>query len=146
MRKKSSSKKRSAKPRQAQRARSKSDVAKSTKANSVRGRRTEARRSKARKSKAKKTSNRRREFVEQDSVLDGRIAPALSGRQSGDFQGVRSSGNADSESVDELLEKGNAFEAGVVEGVEEADDDQLREVHTREVPEDDVPDEYLDKD
>ena len=53
---------------------------------------------------------------------------------------------ADSESVDELLEEGNAFEAGVVAGVEEADDTDEREVHTREVPEDDVPDEYLDKD
>ena len=53
---------------------------------------------------------------------------------------------ADSESVDELVEEGNAFEAGAVAGVEEADDQDTREVHTHEVPEDDVPDEYLDKD
>lgn len=53
---------------------------------------------------------------------------------------------ADSESVDELLEEGNPFEAGVVTGVEEADSADEREVHTHEVPEDDVPDEYLDKD
>ena len=53
---------------------------------------------------------------------------------------------ADSESVDELIEEGNAFEAGVVEGVEEADDGGVREVRTREVPEDDVPGEYLDED
>jgi hypothetical protein len=52
---------------------------------------------------------------------------------------------ADSESVDELVEEGNAFEADVVAGVEHADDDQEREVHTHEVPEDDVPEEYLDK-
>ena len=53
---------------------------------------------------------------------------------------------ADSESVDELLEEGNPFEAGVVAGVEEADNADEREVHTHEVPEDDVPEEYLDKD
>jgi hypothetical protein len=44
-----------------------------------------------------------------------------------------------------LLEEGNAFEAGIVEGVEQADDSDGREVHTREVPEDDVPEEYLDE-
>ena len=54
--------------------------------------------------------------------------------------------DADSESVDELLEEGNAFEASVVEGVQEASNNQTREVHTREVPEDDVPEEYLEKD
>jgi hypothetical protein len=71
---------------------------------------------------------------------------ALSGRQSGDLQGLSTREDADSESVDELLEEGNAFEAGVVEGVEGAGSQSEREVHTREVPEDDVPEEYLDKD
>ena len=52
---------------------------------------------------------------------------------------------ADSESVDELLEEGNAFEADVVMGVEDAGDAEGREVRTHEVPEDDVPGEYLDK-
>ena len=52
---------------------------------------------------------------------------------------------ADSESVDELLEEGNPFEAELVKVVEEADEGAEREVHTHEVPEDDVPDEYLDK-
>jgi hypothetical protein len=65
--------------------------------------------------------------------------------ESGDLQGLSRREGADSESVDELLEEGNAFEAGVVEGVEEADDSEGREVHTREVPEDDVPEEYLDE-
>jgi len=54
--------------------------------------------------------------------------------------------DADSESVDELLEEGNAFEAGVVSGVEDAEDREGQEVRTREVPEDDVPGEYLDED
>jgi hypothetical protein len=53
---------------------------------------------------------------------------------------------ADSESVDELISEGNPFEAEAVAGVEDADNSDQREVHTREVPEDDVPDEYLDKD
>jgi len=65
--------------------------------------------------------------------------------QSGDLQGLSNVEGADSESVDELLEEGNAFEAGVIEGVEDAGESE-REVHTHEVPEDDVPGEYLDKD
>jgi hypothetical protein len=84
----------------------------------------------------------------------GRSAPAFSretpepfsGGESGDLQGLSNVESADSESVDELLEEGNAFEAGVVSGVEEADGEDGREVHTREVPEDDVPGEYLDND
>jgi hypothetical protein len=70
---------------------------------------------------------------------------ARSGRQSGDLQGLSDVEGADSESVDELLEEGNAFEADVVAGVEEAGKADEREVRTREVPEDDVPHEYLDK-
>jgi hypothetical protein len=66
--------------------------------------------------------------------------------ESGDLEGLSRAERADSESVDELVEEGNAFEAGTVAGVEEADDHDMREVHTHEVPEDDVPDEYLDKD
>ena len=54
--------------------------------------------------------------------------------------------DVDSESVEELVEEGNPFEAGAVAGVEEADRSDEREVHTHEVPEDDVPGEYLDKD
>ena len=52
---------------------------------------------------------------------------------------------ADSESVDELLEQGNAFEAEVVKGVEDAEGSDEGEVRTHEVPQDDVPGEYRDK-
>ena len=69
---------------------------------------------------------------------------ARSGGQSGDLQGLSNREGADSESVDELLEEGNAFEADIVKGVEDAVDEA--EVRTHEVPEDDVPGEYLDKD
>jgi hypothetical protein len=65
---------------------------------------------------------------------------------SGDLQGLSNVEGADSESVDELLEEGNSFEAGVVSGVEDAEEREGREVRTREVPEDDVPGEYLDED
>jgi hypothetical protein len=71
--------------------------------------------------------------------------PSRSGEQSGDLQGLSRLEAADSESVDELLEEGNAFEADVVAGVESADDADEKEVHTHEVPDDDVPEEYLDK-
>jgi hypothetical protein len=70
---------------------------------------------------------------------------ARAGEQSGDLQGLSNVQRADSESVDELLEEGNAFEADVVKGVEDAGDADEREVRTHEVPQDDVPDEYLDK-
>jgi hypothetical protein len=70
---------------------------------------------------------------------------ARSGGQSGDLQGLSNIQGANSESVDELLEEGNAFEADVVKGVEDADDADEREVRTHEVPQDDVPGEYLDK-
>jgi hypothetical protein len=71
---------------------------------------------------------------------------AGSAGQSGDLQGLSSVEDADSESVDELIEEGNAFEADVVTGVERAGDAEEKEVRTHEVPEDDVPEEYLDKD
>jgi hypothetical protein len=71
---------------------------------------------------------------------------ARSGGQSGDLQGLSNRGRASSESVDELLEEGNAFEAEVVKGVEDAADTDEAEVRTHEVPQDDVPEEYRDKD
>lgn len=68
-----------------------------------------------------------------------------SGEQSGDLQGLSHLEIADSESVEELIGEGNALEANVVAGVESADDTDEKEVRMHEVPEDDVPDEYLDK-
>src|SRR5216683_856579 len=70
---------------------------------------------------------------------------ARSGEQSGDLQGLSNIQGADSESVDELLEEGNAFEAEAVKGVEDARDADEGEVRTHEVPQDDVPGVYLDK-
>jgi hypothetical protein len=69
-----------------------------------------------------------------------------SGGQSGDTQGLAGAAEAGPESVAELVEEGQSFEAEVIEGVEDAPDPDVAEVHTRQVPEDDVPQEYLDGD
>jgi hypothetical protein len=71
---------------------------------------------------------------------------ARSGGQSGDTQGISAGADVDSESVEELLEEGQSYEAEVVEGVENAPDPDQGAVRTREVEEDDVPEEYRDKD
>jgi hypothetical protein len=65
--------------------------------------------------------------------------------QSGDLQGLSDIADADSESVEQLLEEGQSFEAGVISGVERAGDADAREVETKEVAEDDVPAEYDDR-
>jgi hypothetical protein len=66
--------------------------------------------------------------------------------QSGDNQGLPDAAEADSESVEELAEEGQAFEAEAIEGVEDAPDADVAEVHTKQVPEDDVPPEYDNQD
>jgi hypothetical protein len=66
-----------------------------------------------------------------------------SGELSGDLQGLSNIEDADSESVAELLEEGSAFEADVVEGVEDAPYADKGPVRTHEVPEDDVPDDEI---
>jgi hypothetical protein len=91
------------------------------------------------------------------STLDGRTFPtrerppmsgiaSRSAGQSGDVQGLSRKAVVDSETVEELLEEGQAREAAAVSGVEDALDPDQAEVRTREVPEDDVPEEYSDKD
>ena len=72
--------------------------------------------------------------------------PSRPAVQAGDLQGLSNAETVDSESVGELVEEGNAFEAEVVAGVQDAGSHDEREVRTHEVPEDDVPGEYLDKD
>ena len=78
------------------------------------------------------------------SIKNKEGGPGSAG-QSGDTQGLSDVEEADSESVEELIEEGQSFEAEVIKGVEDAPDPDVAEVHTREVPEDDVPSEYLDK-
>jgi hypothetical protein len=106
-----------------------------------------ARKAVPKKKKALKKSRVRGKSDTVDSVVfEPKGLGARSGGQSGDLQGLSNRAGADSESVDELLEEGNAFEAEVVKGVEDVPDADEGEVRTHEVPEDDVPEEYLEKD
>jgi hypothetical protein len=73
------------------------------------------------------------------------MGPGLAG-QSGDTQGLSDVAEADSESVEELAEDGQFFEAEPIGGVEGAPDLDVAEVHTKQILEDDVPSEYLERD
>ena len=90
----------------------------------------------------RKASRGGAQWLEASRATEG----AARDRQSGDLEGLSRAELADSQSVDELVEEGNVFEAGAVAGVEAADGQDTKEVRTHEVPEDDVPDEYLEKD
>jgi hypothetical protein len=70
---------------------------------------------------------------------------AKTGGQAGDTQGLSGAVIGGSESVKELLEEGQSYEAEVLEGVENARNADESEVKTHEVPEDDVPEEYRGK-
>lgn len=113
----------------------------------------------AKSKRSKKVGNKRRLHHRSRRRVRGRAASgelvaleqpsglgAGSGGQSGDIQKLSGVAEADSESVQELLEEGQSFEAEVISGVENAPDPDEAEVTTREVPEDDVPKEYLDDD
>ena len=78
--------------------------------------------------------------------LRPRRMAARAGAGGGDFGGVSVVEGPDSESADELLEEGQAFEAGIISGVERAGNADESEVVTHEVPQDDVPEEYDEKD
>jgi hypothetical protein len=78
--------------------------------------------------------------------LKRRARAAAAGAGGGDFGGVSVVEGVGSESPEELLEEGQTFEAGIVSGVENAPDPDQGEVHTHEVPQDDVPEEYDEKD
>lgn len=62
----------------------------------------------------------------------GQIGPDSAG-QSGDGQGLSSIADAATESVEELVDTGQAYEAEVVAGVENAADHPERPVHTHEI-------------
>jgi hypothetical protein len=66
--------------------------------------------------------------------LEAKGRGADSGGQSGSLQGLSGLEGADSESVGELLEEGNSFEAEIVKGVEDAPDADESEVHTHQRP------------
>lgn len=104
-----------------------------------------ARRPAARRRRARQTQVVGSQSVETVQLKHGTRA-AAAGAGGGDFGGVSVVEGADSESPEELLEEGQTFEAGIISGVESAADPDQGEVRTQEVPQDDVPEEYDDKD
>lgn len=68
--------------------------------------------------KANERRDREAELVEFDA--NSEQADSESGGQSGDMQGLAADGDAANQSVEELAEEGQPYEAGVVEGVEDA--------------------------
>ena len=64
--------------------------------------------------------------------------------QSGDTQGLSDVAEAGPESVLELVEDGQSFEAEAIEGIENAPEADETGIRTKQVPEDDVPLEYDD--
>jgi hypothetical protein len=92
-------------------------------------------------------AKKKKESVTYSTVLpEDKTAGADSAGQSGDTQGLPDVAEAGPESVAELVEQGQSFEAEVISGVENAPDPDVAEVHTHQVPEDDVPREYLEED
>ncbi len=133
------------------------------------GKKPRARRKAARRKAGRKAAGSRRELdrrkivrrkklpplaPDESASADFDVVPPPPGRglgleaggQAGDTEGLSRSEVAAPESVEELTEEGQAFEAGVVSGVEGAPDADEGEVRTKEVPADDVPKEYLDQD
>lgn len=56
--------------------------------------------------------------------------------QSGDTQGLSEVAESNAESITELVEEGQYFEAAVISGVEEASEAEVEAVHTKQVQED----------
>jgi hypothetical protein len=81
------------------------------------------------------------EIPENEDLFDSESDSESAG-QSGDTQGLSDIEQADSESVEELAEEGQAEEAEVIDAVENSPDPDVSEVRTREIPEDDIPEEY----
>ena len=111
------------------------------------------------RSAAKKKRSAKRASKEirspEPSTLGGRTFPvearttgsrrsSASAGPSGDAQGLSRKAVVDSESVEELVDEGQAREAAAISGVEDALDPDQGEVRTHEVPENDVPEEYRD--
>jgi hypothetical protein len=71
------------------------------------------------------------------SPRPARGAGSAAAGQSGDLQGLSRRPQADSESVEELLEEGQTYEAEIVSAIENAPDPDQGEIRAHELPEDD---------
>lgn len=102
---------------------------------------------KAKPAARKKTPRRKksRSSASSNAGTEARIHQGVGLKKAGkssDAEGLSAVEDVDSESVAELADEGQGFEAEVVDGVENARDADQGEVTTEEVPEDDVPSEY----
>jgi hypothetical protein len=82
-----------------------------------------------------------------------RTYSTVSSKEKGTGRSAGQSGDTDlrrpqagTESAEEPVEEGQSLEAALISGVEDAPDADVAEVHTKQVPEDDVPPEYLETD
>lgn len=99
---------------------------------------------KRKKSRSRKPAREKRQII-RSVVIQEKGLGSETGGQSGDIQGLSNIAGAGSESVQELAEEGQSYEAEVVRGVENAPDADEAEVTTTQVPEDDVPPEYRNR-
>src|SRR5260370_33051551 len=72
-------------------------------------------------------------------TVESERSRSFGGQRSGDVQGLSNVERADSESVEELLEEGDSFEAGGEKGVEDAEEADGTEVRPHQVPQDAFP-------
>lgn len=93
----------------------------------------------------KKQDNQANRTYSTVSAEEKRMGPDSAG-QSGDNQGLSDVAESGPESVEELADEGQSLEAAAISGVEDAPDADVSEVHTKQVPEDDVPSEYQNQD
>ena len=99
---------------------------------------------KKKKSRLQKPAREKRQMIRIVAIPEKGLGSDTGG-QSGDIQGLSNVASADSESVQELAEEGQAYEAEVVSGVENAPEPDEAEVTTTEIPEDDIPPEYRNR-
>jgi hypothetical protein len=141
MPKKKSSRKKQSKKTQAKRPRAKASARSRAAAPARKSTQRQARKSARTKSRSKIRRKRGGATgVRSIASVQGSSRAEVAG-QSGDNERLSRVARADSQSVEELADEGQAFESEVVSGVEDADDSEA-EVTTHEVPEDDVPSEY----
>ena len=88
----------------------------------------------------------RSSLTEDVGVSPRRDEGSLRAGQSGDLQGLSDVEEADSESVDELIEDGQSYEAEVVEGVEDVEDEKEVPSRGRLETEGEPPEDYGNKD
>jgi hypothetical protein len=93
-----------------------------------------------------KTRRTATELNSEETGVEQRTQGPGSAGQSSDNLGLSDAENADSESVDELVEEGQYLEASAIGAIENAPPADVSEVRTRQFPVDDVPLEYLEED